>query len=148
MATCDIHDRGLVFILPRPIPNRHGWIPMAIPRCVYEERKTRAGCWSFPATGVCTSESRGSSREQVHHQRHTRGRGSSEANGARRARGSPLTSEAHGQVLEAGRARVSREVGDAADGTVPYASHTEHGSTEQRDGRSTRRGGKRKRERE
>jgi hypothetical protein len=42
--------------------------------------------------------------------RHARGRGSSEANGARRARGSPLTGEAHGRVLEAGRARGSREV--------------------------------------
>jgi hypothetical protein len=31
MAMGSIHVRGLVFILPRPIPNRHGWIPVAIP---------------------------------------------------------------------------------------------------------------------
>jgi hypothetical protein len=33
----------MVFILPRPIPNRHDWIPVAIPRCAHDGEENPCG---------------------------------------------------------------------------------------------------------
>jgi hypothetical protein len=46
-ATCGIHVRGLVFILPRPIPNRHNWILVAIPRHAHDGEENPHGLFEL-----------------------------------------------------------------------------------------------------
>ena len=48
MATCGIHGRGMVFILRRLIPNRHDWIPVAIPRCAHDGEENPCGSLELP----------------------------------------------------------------------------------------------------
>jgi hypothetical protein len=56
MATCGIHGRGLVFIPPRPIPNNHGWILVAISRRAHEREENPRG-FSYSHIFFCFSNS-------------------------------------------------------------------------------------------